>query len=196
MNRRASVAALGASAAIVLGCALFLFVGIAAGVWQPRGEPSPRPSAPQQGGIPIGARSYDEFLDDVRAGRVGHVSQQGQLLQIANPDGEYTVEAPPGVDVYADMTKAAEGAGVEVPSFDTDQPNSVTVTYEGFLAEVEAGHVQDVRHDETGIYGTTPNREYVTSAPSPTTNVLADIEAAADRGGVPPPYYTKVPPGG
>ena len=195
MNRQASFAALGLAAALVAGSALFLFVGIASGVWQPRGALPPRASPPQAG-IPIGARSYDEFLDDVRAGKVGHVSQEGQLLQVANAEGGYTVEAPQGVDVFADMTTAAEAGGVDVPSFDTDQLNSQTVTYEEFLAEVEAGHIHDVSHQGTDIHGTTQSREFITTAPSTTTDVLADVEAAAERGGVPPPYYAKLPPGG
>jgi hypothetical protein len=194
MSRRASVAALGASAALVIGCALFLFVGIAAGVWQPRGAPQPRASAAPPGGIPIGARSYGEFLDDVRSGDVLHASQQGQLVQVDAVDGQYTVEAPPEVDVYVDMTSAAEAGGTEVPAFDTDQLTTITVTYEEFLAEVEAGHIHDVTHQGTDIHATSPSREYVTTVPNPETDVLRDIEAAAERGGVQAPYYAKAPP--
>jgi hypothetical protein len=196
VNRRASFAALGASAAVVIGCALFLFVGIAAGVWQPRGAPPPRASVGPPGGIPVGARSYSEFLDDVRSGDVLHASQQGQLVQVDAVDGSYTVEAPPNEDVYADMTAAAESAGVDVPAFDTDQLNTITVSYDDLLAEVEAGHIHDVSQQGVDIHATSSSREYVTTAPSETTDVLADIEAAADRGGVTPPYYAKLPPGG
>lgn len=196
MNRQWSFAALGASAALVVGCMLFLVAGIAAGVWEPRGAPPPRASAGPPGGIPIGARSYGDFLEDVRAGKVGHVSQQGQLLQVGTDDAGYTVEAPPDEDVLADMTSAAESGGVEVPAFDTDQLSSVSVTYDEFLAEVEAGHIQNVTHQGTDIQATSESREYLTTTPSKRTDVLADIEAAAKRGGVPPPYYSKAPPGG
>ena len=195
VNRQASFAALGVSAALVIGCALFLFAGIAAGVWQPRGAPPPAASGGPPGGIPIGARSYGEFLDDVRKGNVLHVSQQGQLLQVDATDGTYTVEAQ-SEDVYADMTTAAEEGGTEVPLFDTDVVNTVTVSYDAFLAEVEAGHIHDVTHQGRDIHGSTQSREYVTTAPSAKTDVLSDIEAAAERGGVPPPYYSKAPPGG
>jgi hypothetical protein len=195
MNRGASFAALGVSAAVILGCALFLFVGIAAGVWQPRGAPPPVPSGAPPGGIPIGGRSYDEFLADVTAGNVVHVSQQGDLVQVDAASGPYTVQAE-SPDVYADMTEAAGAGGVEVPGFDTDQLNSVTVTYGEFLAEIEAGHIHDVTHQGMDIHGSTQSRDFVTRAPSTRTDVLADVEAAAERGGVPPPYYSKIPPGG
>jgi hypothetical protein len=193
VNRQASFAALGASAALVLGCALFLFVGIAAGVWQPRGAPPPRASVPPPGGIPIGARSYGEFLEDVRQGRVVHASQQGDLVQVDAVDGPYTVEAPPGEDVLADMSTAAEEGGVEMPSFDSEGQPPTTITYEAFLAEVEAGHIVDVTQQGTDIQASSSSRQFVVQAPSALADVLGDIEAAARRGGVPPPFFSKAP---
>jgi hypothetical protein len=193
VNRQASFAALGASAALVLGCALFLFVGIAAGVWQPRGAPPPRATVAPPGGIPIGARSYTDFLDDVRDGRVVHVSQQGQLVQVDTTDSSYTVEAPPGADVFADISGAAEAGGVDVPPFDSEGLPPTTISYDEFLDEVGAGHITDVNQEGSDIHASSPGREFLAHAPSAETNVLGDIEAAARQGGVDPPFYAKSP---
>jgi hypothetical protein len=193
VNRRASFAALGASAGLVIGCALFLFAGIAAGVWQPRGAPPPRASVGPPGGIPIGARSYNQFLDDVRVGRVVHVSQNGQLVQVEAIDSSYTVEAPPGEDVFADISANAEAGGVDVPPFDSEGLAPSTIGYDEFLAEVEAGHITDVNQEGSDIHASSADREFLVQAPSAGTNVLGDIEAAAQRGGVDPPFYAKSP---
>ena len=195
MNRRASFAALGASAALVVGCALLLFAGIAAGVWQPRGVPSSRApiGTPTPGGFQLGARSYGEFLADVREGAILGATQHGELVQVDAAFGSYTVTVPAGADVYADMENAAESGGVEVPPFSSEGGEPVTVEYEEFLAQIEAGRISDVTQQGDDLHGTTPSREYVTKRPSSSTNVLADIDEAARRGGVDPPVYTRVP---
>jgi hypothetical protein len=197
MNRRASFAALGASAALVVGCAFFLVVGIAAGVWQPRGAPASRAPAGTQtpGGIQLGARSYGEFLEDVREGAILGISQQAELVQVQAVFGSYTVTAPPDADVYGDVQEAAESGGVELPPFSSEGVAPTTVPYDEFLAQVEAGRITDVTQQGSDLHGTGFSREYLTKTPSPHTNVLGDIDAAAQRGGVDPPVYTRVPAG-
>lgn len=195
MNRGASIAVLGASAALVVGSMLFLVVGIAAGVWQPRGAPPPRPSPTEfgGGGIQLGARSYGEFLQDVREGTVLQISQQEELIQVEAAFGSYTVTAPATADIYADVQAAAESGGVDVPPFASEGVEPVTVEYEEFLAQIETGRISDVTQQGDELHATGFSREYVTTLPSPSTNVLADIDAAARRGGVDPPVYTRIP---
>jgi hypothetical protein len=197
MSRRASFAVLAGSAALVVGCALFLLVGIAAGVWQPRGGSPSRDAAetPTPGGIQLGARSYEQFLDDVREGAVVSASQQGDLVQVEAVFGAYTVTAPAGVDVYGDMQGAAETGGVEVPSYNGEGLPPKTISYAEFLGQVERGRIFDVTQQGLEIHATAETREYLVTVPSRGTDVLGDIEAAAERGGVQPPYYGKAPPG-
>jgi hypothetical protein len=197
VNRRASVAVLGLAAAVVVGCALFLFVGIAAGVWQPRGAPPVQPTPGSgNGGFPLGARSYGDFLADVQAGNVVHASQQGQLVQVDSVNGPYTVDAPPGEDVFGDMQAAADNGGVPIPAFDLEgEVQSKTVTYEQLLTEVRAGHVTDITHQGREVHATGIGAELVATVPSADTDVLKDIEEAARAGNVAPPFYSKVPEG-
>ena len=60
-------------------------------------------------------RSYAEFLDDVAAGRVQTVTQQGERLDVETADGRYVVQAPSILtDVFGDVQAATNG---EVPAF-------------------------------------------------------------------------------
>jgi hypothetical protein len=197
VSRRSSFAILGVSAAIVIGCALFVLVGITGGLWQPRGAPvqTPRPGS-GLGGIQLGARTYDRFIDDVRDGRVVHAYQQGQYVQVETSDDGYTVEAPAGADVAADIRAAADAGGVEPPPFDADGLEPRTISYEEFLEEVRAGRISDVTHQGMQLQASgSSGGGYVIDVPSPETDVLGDIENAARAGGVQPPYYQKVPGG-
>jgi hypothetical protein len=196
VTRSGSFAVLGSSAAIVAGCALIVVIGITTGLWQPRGAPpqTARP-VPGFGGVQLGARSYGEFLSDVREGRVLQVTQQGQLVQVDSVDGPYTVDAPSGADVLADITAASESGGVPAPPFAGEEVGPRTITYDEFLAEVKAGRISDVTHEHGELQASGVRGAYIVSVPSPTTDVLGDIENAAREGDVPPPYYSKAPGG-
>jgi hypothetical protein len=195
MSRQASFAILGASAALVVCAALFVFVGIAAGVWQPRGAPPSEPGASSRpGGMSIGARSYGDFLEDVRAGQVSHVFQQGQLLQVEGTGGSYTVDAPPGEDVVADVRDAATAGGVPIPAIEGEGLEPKNVSYEELLQEVKSGRVFELTEQGTQIHASEANQELLATVPSAETNVLEDVEDAARAGNVAPPVYTKVPP--
>jgi hypothetical protein len=195
MSRRASFAVLGAAAAVVVGCALFVLVGITAGVWQPRGAPPPARATQQPGPISIGGRSYDQFLDDVRAGRVVHASQEGDLVQVDTVEGAYTVDAPPGADVFSDIHAAANDGGVAVPPFDMTGSAPVAIGYDEFLDEVREGQIADVTQQGSQLNASGDTRQFLVTVPSADTDVLHDIETAAAAGGVSPPFYSKAPTG-
>jgi hypothetical protein len=54
-------------------------------------------------GMPL---TYEQFLGEVRAGRVDAVQQHGSLLAVSLENEQALVTAPPGVDVSADIAAA------------------------------------------------------------------------------------------
>jgi len=195
MSRRASFAALAVSIALVAGSVVALVAGVATGAWKPAG-PVARPSAPANPGVVTGTVEYGEFLDDVRAGRVLDVYRDGNILQVNAMDQPYTVQLPPGDPaVYDDMEAAATAGGVPVPGFTTAGGPGVPaepLTYAELLEQVKAGRIYDVFHDGDRLMVNAVDGEKEVTVP-PDADVLNDMEAAAEAGGVPPPAYTKVP---
>jgi ATP-dependent Zn protease len=65
---------------------------------------------------------YSQFLGNVEAGQVSHVTQVGTTLEVSGPHGDYQVTLPTILtDVYADIEHAAREGGAAVPLF-TAQP--------------------------------------------------------------------------
>jgi hypothetical protein len=61
-------------------------------------------------------RSYSQFLDEVAAGRVDHVTQVGASLHVESGEGRYDVQAPSILtDVFHDLQVATGG---QVPPFE------------------------------------------------------------------------------
>jgi FtsH Extracellular len=61
---------------------------------------------------------YSQFLGDVEAGQVSHVTQVGTTLEVSGPLGDYRVTLPTILtDVYADIEHAATEGGAAVPLF-------------------------------------------------------------------------------
>jgi hypothetical protein len=197
VSRGGSLAALALSLALVVGSALALVGGMALGAWQPAG-PS-RQATPPPGNVPgfgSGAIAYDEFLAEVRAGRVYDVYRDGEILQVNGAEQPYTVEVPAGdPDVFGDMQAAAASGGVTMPGFGTNMgPNEVPeqLTYVALLELVQTGRVHEVFH--SGDMLEVNSVDGLKRVPVPAgVDVLADIEAAAEAAGRPPPYYTKAP---
>jgi ATP-dependent Zn protease len=60
--------------------------------------------------------SYSQFLDDVEAGAVTSVHQQGSTLQVDRETGGYVVTVPSLLtDVFADVSEAATDGNVSEP---------------------------------------------------------------------------------
>lgn len=196
MSRRGSFAALALSVALVAGVAVVLVAGVALGAWHPAGPV--RPAAPTSPTGPADPRAieYGEFLDDVRAGRVFDVFQDIDELQVNAEDGFYTVQLPFGEpDVFGDIQAAAAAGGVPTPAFGANSGPDETaepLSYEVLLEQVRSGRIHDVFHegDQLMVNAVDGSKEVVAPAGA---DVLDDLEAAARRGGVPPPAYTKVP---
>lgn len=194
MSRRASFAALALSVALVAGSVVALVAGVALGAWQPAG-PVARPSSPANPGAGSGTVEYGEFLDDVRAGRVNDVGREGDTLQVNAMDGPYTVRLPPGdPDVYEDMEAAATAGGVPIPNFSSaGGPNDPAelLSYTELLEQVQDGRIYDVFHEGDRLMVTAVDGGKDVTVPEG-ADVLDDLEAAAEAGGVPPPTYTKI----
>jgi hypothetical protein len=140
MTRGAAFAVLGASAAIVAATFVITIAAIAAGVWEPRGNPPPTPTPlidfgqglggqePEggQGGFePQQSRlTYDEFLAGVRDGRFYDVTQDGRTLRVSGEFATYEVPVPAdNTHVLDDIERAARESGVDPPAF-TKLPGS------------------------------------------------------------------------
>jgi hypothetical protein len=197
MSRRGSLAALGLCLALVIGSAVALVGGVAMGAWQPAG-PS-RQATPPPGNVPrsgSGAVAYDEFLAEVRAGRVYDVYRDGDTLQVNGADQPYTVEVPSGdPDVFGDIQSAAESGGVQMPGYGSSTgPNEVPeqLTYAALLELVRSGRVHEVFHSGDMLEVNSVDGLKQVTVPAG-ADVLDDIEAAAEAAGRPPPYYTKAP---
>jgi hypothetical protein len=62
-------------------------------------------------------RAYSAFLDDVASGRVEHVVQTGDRLEVQAAGGTYVVQVPTLLtDVFGDMQAAVAAAGSVFPS--------------------------------------------------------------------------------
>jgi hypothetical protein len=197
MSRRGSRAALALSLALVIGAALALIGGVALGGWQPAG-PS-RQATPPPGNVPgfgSGVVAYDEFLAEVRAGRVYDVYRDGDILQVNGAEQPYTVEVPPGdPDVFGDILAAADAGGVPMPGFSRnggpgDTPEQIS--YAALLEMVEAGRVHEVFHTGDLLEVNTVDGLKRVAVPAG-VDVLDDIEASAKAAGRAAPYYSKAP---
>ena len=196
MSRRASFAALVLAIALVAGSVAALVGGVALGVWQPAGPSRPTPQQAPPGAGSDG-QEYGVFLDDVRAGRVLDVFQEGSELQVSTTDGGYAVALPPGEpDVFGDMQAAAQAGGVPVPGFSSSSgPNTgpaLPMSYPDLLEEVTAGRVYDVFHEGDRLMVNTFGGPREVDVPDG-ADVLDDLERAAAEGDVTAPSYTKVP---
>ncbi len=62
---------------------------------------------------PQSAQGYSQFYNDVKAGNVTEVVQDGETLQVTAKSGSYTVVVPNSItgDVYSDMQKASAEGG-------------------------------------------------------------------------------------
>jgi hypothetical protein len=195
VSRRGSFAALALSVLLVAGSIAALVAGVGLGAWHPAGPPPPTATPKPGSGFGPDTVEYGQFLDDVRAGRVSDVYQDGAILQVNAADRPYTVELPPGdPDVFNDMEAAAAAGGVGIPGFTTAAgPNDIPepMSYAQLLEQVRAGRVYDVFHegDRLMVSAVDGSKEVIVS---PGTHVLDDLEAAAEAGGVPPPTYTKI----
>jgi hypothetical protein len=195
VSRRASFAALVLAIVLVAGSVAALVGGVALGMWQPAGPSHPTTTAPPGAGS--GGQEYGDFLDDVRAGRVLDVFQDGNELQVSTSDGGYTVGLPPGEpDVFSDMQAAAQAGGVPVPAFSSSSgPNTgppKPMSYPELLEEVTAGRVYDVFHEGDRLMVSTFEGPREVDVPNG-VDVLDDLERAAAEGDVAAPSYTKVP---
>jgi hypothetical protein len=197
VSRRGSRAALALCLAVVLGSAVALVGGVAMGAWQPAGPT--RPATPPPGDSPgggSGTLEYDDFLGEVRAGRVYDVYRDGDVLQVNGAEQPYIVQLPPGdPDVFGDMQAAAATGGVTMPGFGTNarpEETPESLTYAALLELVQAGRVHEVFHSGDLLEAKTVNGLKHAAVPAG-TDVLGDIEAAAGAAGIPPPYYTKAP---
>jgi hypothetical protein len=197
VSRRGSLAALALCLALVVGSAVALVGGVAMGAWQPAGPT--RPATPPPGNAPgfgSGTLEYDDFLAEVRAGRVYDVYRDGEVLQVNGAEEPYVVQLPPGdPDVFGDMQAAAATGGVTMPGFGTNaRPDETpeSLTYAALLELVQAGRVHEVFHTGDLVEANTVDGLKHVAIPAG-TDVLEDIEAAAQAAGIPPPYYTKAP---
>jgi hypothetical protein len=194
MSRRTSFAALALSVALVGGSVVALVAGVALGAWQPAG-PVARPSGPANPGAGPGTVEYGEFLDDVRAGRVSSVSREGDIIQVDAVDRSYAVQLPPGdPDVYTDMEAAATAGGVPIPGFTSSGgPNDPPepLSYPELLDQVQAGRIYNVFHEGDRLMVDAVDGGKDVTVPEG-ADVLDDLEAAAQAGGVPAPTYTKI----
>jgi hypothetical protein len=103
-------------------------------------------------GMPL---TYEQFLGEVRAGRVDAVQQHGSLLAVSLENEQALVTAPPGVDVSADIAAAlgprpAKAIGVGVYAGGTDVMVVVAGLLPLFLVVGLATWVQAVRSRERG----------------------------------------------
>jgi hypothetical protein len=194
MSRGTSIAALALCVALVAGAAIALVVGVALGAWQPAGPPR---ATPNQGGVQ-GTVEYGAFLDDVRAGNVQDVFQDGDTLKVTTTTGGYTVHLPPGdPDVFGDVEAAAVAGGVQMPGYGSAAgPNETAepLRYAEFLEQVGAGRIYNVEHMDERLTVAAVDGIKEVAVPEG-SDVLADIEAAAAAGDVPPPTYVKLPDG-
>jgi hypothetical protein len=194
VSRRSSSVVLAACLLLVGATALTYLGGVVAGAWAPGGPPR---ATPPPTPFPAAATSAIEaFLDEVREGRVVAVTQRGVELEVQAVDRTYTIELPnEQFDIYSPMANAAQQGGVPMPEVTMAGPPAEQVTYQAFLERVATGTVSDLIHEGDRLTGYWEDRSIETTVPAGVENVLADIEAAAERGGVPAPYYTKVPAG-
>ena len=74
-----------------------------------------------QSSTPVTSVGYSQFYDDVKAGTVTKVVQDGETLEVTKGSETYTVVVPNNItgDVYSDMQKAAaEGNQAHVPPYE------------------------------------------------------------------------------
>jgi hypothetical protein len=75
---------------------------------------------------PQATRAYSDFWNDVRAGTVTAVIQDGETLQVTAGANKYTVIVPNQItgDVFNDMQKAAAAGGKTLPDGGTQSGNA------------------------------------------------------------------------
>jgi hypothetical protein len=192
VSRGTAFGILAGSAVLVTGTAVFVLIGIAFGLWVPRGGPTPTLA---RSGV-----TFDDVLDDVRDGRVIHVGQHDGRLTVIEIDRQVEVDVPSDSgDPFAEIAAAADEVGVDRPSFDIEgQPLDETIEpdtldYARFLDEVRDGRVLEVVQQGSQLTVTTDSTQYLVVLDDPAANVLADIEQAARRGSAQPPTFTKLP---
>ena len=192
MSRGTAFGILAGAAVLVTGTALFVALGIASGVWVPKGTSVARTSSTMV--------SWEELLDDVRDGRVLHVGQRADRLTATEVDRQVVVGPhPESADPFADIAAAADEVGVDRPTFDIEgqpvdlAPRTATIDYSHFLEQVRRGSVLEVTQQGSQLTVTTESTVYLVVLDQPAADVLADIEGAAREGSVQPPVFTKVP---
>ena len=199
MKRTSGLAVFVVCLVILIGTAATTAASIGLGAWQPAGErpaPTARPDVPEPGFPEPPPEDYAGFLEQVQAGEVLHVDFTDGMLSVSTSNSGYQVELPPGVDdPYPDIVNAATLGGVQPPPYTVDgqQENLGERTYEEMLADVEAGRLVDVAQYGTDLTCSMGSGFYLVVIDDASADVLGDIEAAAEAGGVAPPGYSKYP---
>jgi hypothetical protein len=204
VRRSSSVAILAVCFVLLGGTVLATAGSIALGAWQPvwdRPDPTRGPVEPGQGpiGPPPGGgdgeATYEEMLDEVRAGTVRTIRHDtvGGVFLYAESEFYGVMVIPPDddADVYADIEAAATEAGVAVPLYFLNgvPANVEERPYAEFLEQVRAGQVHFVT--QTGdilSYETDQGPLGVMGAPE-AGQVIRDIREVADEAGVMPPAF-------
>jgi hypothetical protein len=189
VSRRGSFIALALSVALVAGSVVALVGGVALGAWQPAGPPRPTPAP-----TPFpGSEELTAFLDEVRAGLVVAVVQEGAELSVDGIDRDYVLQLPSeSFDIFSAMEAAARDGGVPMPEITISGPKATSLTYPEFLGLVRAGRIVEVFHQGDVVNAYAEDMAYEVRVPAGVVSVLGDIEAAAAEGSVRAPNYQKV----